>query len=361
MEDKTFNIRSTNSCKGIALIFLLWHHLFYLHPEFGPITYTVALLSKVCVAIFVILSGYGYSESIKSKNAGLFSFYKKRLVSLYSNYWFIALIFVSIGILFMGRSLQDAFTSYPYAKFLIQMTGLHRFFYREYGYNATWWYMSVIIPLIILFPCISYLTKKYGILIPFFCLLILFPRKSIFPEINTWLLPFALGIYLSQKNHIVTISNRLNTYGNWRFIMLITAIVLVAALRGIIPLLGDTKIDWLFGGLIILFIFELTSLFRLLEKVLGFLGKHLFNIFLFHTFIYYYYWSEFIYSFQNPLLIFFALLSICIVISLTIEQLKRRVYFNALIGKAGTLHVPAAIEITFQQDAPAEARTSRRR
>ena len=121
--------------------------------------------------------------------------------------------------------------------------------------------------------------------------------------------------------------------------MLITAIVLVATLRGIIPLLGDTKIDWLFGGLIILFIFELTSIFRLLEKVLGFLGKHLFNIFLFHTFIYYYYWSEFIYSFQNPLLIFFALLSICTVISLTIEQLKRRVYFNELIGKASKLQV----------------------
>ena len=334
MKDKIFNISSTNSCKGIALILLLWHHLFYQHPEFGPITYTIALLSKVCVAIFVILSGYGYSESIKSKNAGLFSFYKKRLVSLYSNYWFIALIFVSIGILFMDRSLQDAFTNHPYAKFIIQMTGLHRFFYREYGYNATWWYMSVIIPLIILFPFIYCLTKKYGIFILIFCLFILFPRKSIFPVINTWLLPFALGIYLSQKNHIVTISNRLHTYGNWRFIMLITTIVLVAKLRGIIPLLGDTKIDWLFGGLIILFIFELTSIFRLLEKVLGFLGKQLFNIFLFHTFIYYYYWSEFIYSFQNPLLIFFALLSISTLISLTIEQLKRRVYFNELIGKA---------------------------
>jgi len=134
----------------------------------------------------------------------------------------------------------------------------------------------------------------------------------------------------------------------------------VAKLRGIIPLLGDTKIDWLFGGLIILFIFELTSIFRLLEKVLGFLGKQLFNIFLFHTFIYYYYWSEFIYSFQNPLLIFFALLSLSTVISLIIEQLKRRVYFNELIGKVSKLQVPPNIEITFQQDAPADARTLRR-
>ena len=38
--------------------------------------------------------------------------------------------------------------------------------------------------------------------------------------------------------------------------------------------------------------------------------------------IYYYYWNEFIYSFQNPPLIFLVLLSICIVSSMMIEELK---------------------------------------
>jgi len=70
MNDVHFSIGSINSCKGIALLLLLWHHLFYQHSEFGHLTYTLAVLSKVCVALFVILSGYGYSESVKSKEAG---------------------------------------------------------------------------------------------------------------------------------------------------------------------------------------------------------------------------------------------------------------------------------------------------
>ena len=351
MNEKLFGINSTNSCKGVALILLLWHHLFYKHPEFGFITFKIALLSKVCVAIFVILSGYGFSESVKSKNVGLFAFYQKRLIALYSNYWFLALIFVPVGVLFFDRTLQDVFTSHPYAKFIVQMMGLHRFAYSEYGYNATWWYMSVIIPLTILFPFIYDLIKKYGVLMLVCFLIILLPNRSLFPIINTWLLPFALGIYLSQRNHIITMSNRLNVLGNLRFIILITAIGLVAAIRSYIPLLNGTKIDWLFGGFIILFVFELTLSFKVVDKSFGFLGKHLFNVFLFHTFIYHYYFKCFIYSFKYPLLIFVVLLTITIAISLIIEQLDSILCFNELVRKARKLQIPSPIEITFQQGA----------
>lgn len=360
MKDTTFNIDSTNACKGIALILLLWHHLFYRHLEYGIMTYELAILSKVCVAIFVILSGYGFSESVKSKNVGLFSFYQKRLIAIYSNYWLIALIFVPIGVFFMGRTFQDVFTSHEYPKFIIQMTGLHRFAYSEYGYNATWWYMSVIIPLIILFPFIYDLIKKYGAIILILFFIILLPKRQIFPVINTWLLPFALGIYLSEKRRLVTMSNCINKYGKWRFVMLISAISLVAIFRSRIPLLKGAEIDWLFGGLIILFVFELTKAYKQLQFPLAFLGKHLFNIFLFHTFIFAYYWREFIYSFQNPFMIFVVLLSICIAISMLIEQMKRRVYFNKLLERANEFQVPAKYEIAFQQNAPADARPSRR-
>ena len=289
MNKNLFSINSTNACKGVALILLLWHHLFNTLPEFGYITYNIAIASKACVAIFVILSGYGFSESVKLKRVGLLTFYQKRLITLYFNYWFISFIFVSIGILFMDRDLQDVFTSYPYGKFLIQMIGLHRFFYSEYGYNATWWYMSVIIPFTLLFPVIYVLIKKYGVLVLFFFLMLLIPNKLIFSEIITLLLPFALGIYLSQKNYINTLSDRLNKFGNWRFAILGAAIVIAAVSRIYIPLL---KGNWLLGCLLILFVFELTSFIQSVETILVFLGEHLFNIFLFHTFIFLYYWKN---------------------------------------------------------------------
>ena len=351
MKEHIFNKNSTDACKGLALILLLWHHLFYMNPEFGFITYKFALLSKVCVAIFVILSGYGFSESVKHKNIGLFSFYQKRLVPLLFNYWFIALIFVPIGILLFDRTLFDAFSSHAYTKFIVQMTGLHRFFYSDYGYNATWWYMSVIIALIILFPFIYDLIKKYGMLILILLLILLFPKNFFSPVINTWLLPFSLGIYLSQNNYIATISNRLNRFGNWRFVMLVGAIIFIAVFRSFSPVLGGIYSDWLFGGILILFIFEVTMVFNRLNLILGYLGKHLFNIFLFHTFIYLYFFSDFIYMFKYPVFIFFVLLFICILVSLVIEQLKVIVGFDKLVKWVSRLKVPAYLEIDFVRKA----------
>ena len=356
----SFGLNSTNACKGVALILLLWHHLFYQHPEFGLVVYKTAQLAKVCVAIFVILSGYGFSESVKHKNVGLFQFYKNRLVAIYSNYWFIMLIFVPIGVFFMGITLQSAFTSNAYAKFIVQMTGFHRFVYDEYGYNATWWYMSVILPLILLFPFIHDAVKKYGsfTLLCFFALLI--PGKPIVLVLNEWLLPFTLGIYLSQRNYISTISRWLGTFGWLRYIILLVAIGLIVAFRTYSPLLNGTKIDWLFGLLIILFTFEFTMTVQLSNKPLRILGGHLFNVFLFHTFIYYYFWKEFIYSFYNPILIFIVLLFLCIALSEIIEYVKKFIGFYSITKKLQGLKVPFSMEISFQQDVPADACTSRR-
>jgi len=338
--NKHFTASSTNACKGIALFFLLWHHLFYKHPEFGLITYKMALLAKVCVAMFVILSGYGFSESIKKQNVGLWMFYKKRLTNLYFNYWLVAFIFVLIGVLFAGRSLSDAFGSHAYIKFVIQMAGLYQFVYGGPGYNATWWYMSVIIPLVILFPLLYKLIYKYGIFVPLVCLGLLLPAKPVIPVLNTWLLPFALGVYFSQKNSIVAVSDYLNKFGVWRFVVLLVALFLVAAIRGHNPILKNEKIDWLFGSLTILLIFEVTTLYGVMERTFGFFGLHLFNIFLFHTFIFYYFWSGFIYSPGNPMVVFALLLSLSVVVSLAIEQLKRRIYFAQVVERISSFPFP---------------------
>jgi len=346
LETQGFDINSTNACKGLALILLLWHHLFYSHPEYGIATCKMGILAKVCVAIFVILSGYGFSESIRNKSIGLLEFYKNRLLVIYSNYWFIALIFVPIGVFFMNRTFQDAFNGHVYLKFLIQLTGLHRFFFSEYGYNATWWYLSVIVPLIILFPFMYDLIDKYGYLFLVFCCFILINHKFVvFPVINVWLFPFALGIYCSQRNILPVLSGILRKIGGWRFVVLIVAISLTALLRPD----NEVRLDGVFGGLIILFVFEVSNAIAILKNLLNFLGKHLFNVFLFHTFVYYYFWKDFFYSFKSPLIIFFILLSSCILLSMLIEQIKKISCFYKLIDYIKSLEIPSEIEIPFRQ------------
>jgi hypothetical protein len=343
MNTRIFDKHATNACKGVALLLLLWHHLFFQCPEYGFVVYKTAIIAKVCLAMFVILSGYGFSESVRLKKTEFFQFYKNRLIAIYSNYWFIALLFVPIGVFFMGRTLQSAFTDHCYVKFLIQMTGLHRFVYSEYGYNATWWYMSVIIPLIILFPLFHYAVKKYGVFALLFLFALLIPGKPIIPVLNEWLFPFALGIYVSQRNCISAISAYLNALGWTRYFLLSGVIIFIAVLRIYFPSLHITKINWLFGLAIILLIFELSMTFQIIGPALSFLGKHLFNVFLFHSFIYCYYWKDFIYSFKQPVLIFLVLLFLCVGVSIVLEYVKKVIGFHSLIQKIRRLGAPGTV------------------
>lgn len=68
---------------------------------------------------------------------------------------------------------------------------------------------------------------------------------------------------------------------------------------------------------------------RLISSMLCFLGRHSMNIFLFHTFIYYIWFKDLIYSSRNPLLIYFSLIIPCILISIIIERVKRLLFFDS--------------------------------
>ncbi len=52
----------TAGIKGIAILFMLWHHLFLHSVEYGALTQSLAIVSKVCVALFLFVSGYGLTK-----------------------------------------------------------------------------------------------------------------------------------------------------------------------------------------------------------------------------------------------------------------------------------------------------------
>lgn len=60
------SLHDTSVLKGIAICAMLWHHLFFKHPEYGYVVYHIAQLGKVCVAIFLFLSGYGLTVQFKN-------------------------------------------------------------------------------------------------------------------------------------------------------------------------------------------------------------------------------------------------------------------------------------------------------
>ena len=326
-----FGVDATNASKGVAIILVLWHHLFIQHPEYGFIVLFSAKVAKVSVTIFVILSGYGLSKSVSNLN--LFSFYKKRLARLYINYWLIAMIFIPIGVFFMDRSLVSVYGDHEYVKLVIQMLGLHMFTAVGSGYNGTWWFISLMIVLYLLFPFINKIMKKYPyifLLLSF--ILLLLPSYSIlyygFSLLQFGIFPFAIGIYMANKNGFSIILSWLKKMGNIRFFVLTLLVILVSIQRSYGIILFDLKIDWLLAILIILLTTEIIIWSKKLQIVLSFIGIHSYNIFLFHTFIHYYYWGDFIYSFNNPIIIFFVFLLLSILISIVIEFIKK--HFSAI-------------------------------
>ena len=323
-----FDISITNASKGMALMLILWHHLFYEKPEMGWLVFQTALLAKVCVGIYVILSGYGLAESIKHKKLDIASFFKRRLVKLYMNYWLIALIFIPIGTLFMGRTLEGVFGEYAYFKLLIQMLGLHMYTSVSYGYNATWWFMSLIIVLYAIFPLVFPLTQKFKLWFLAFCAVLLFVP---IPLVNDWIFPFAVGVYLSQNDGFVRMFAWLQKQGTLRFAILLALTIFVAWYRQNGYLFDSIRADTVFGILLILWTTELVLVSGYAKKALEFIGVHSFNIFLFHTFIYYYYFPNFIYSFHYPVLIFGVLLGVCLVISVGIEAFKKKINFDKIL------------------------------
>ena len=70
-----FDKRQTNIAKGLAVLLLLWHHLFFQEPELYnkftsllivrtvPIECFLSRFCKVCVAMFLFLSGFGLYKS----------------------------------------------------------------------------------------------------------------------------------------------------------------------------------------------------------------------------------------------------------------------------------------------------------
>lgn len=318
--------------KGIALILLLTHHLFYIQKGLYDdimigsnhgVANMMGSCSKFCVAIFVFLSGYGLTlQTEKSGIKNIWQFYKHRLSKLMISYWFICCIFVPIGVFFFHRSFDDVYHDHVLIKAIVDMLGL-AFLFGYYGYNATWWFMSCIIVLYLFYPILYKLMKTHQLEMLFlFIALSLLPIPFLQHEIIKYTLPFVLGIVIAIHG-IPSVGG-----GKIALLIIVFSILLMFAQRMMMnrPIIIDSALC------VAMSTFWLgVPRIKLLESSLSYLGRHSMNIFLFHTFIFSHWFKDFIYASRNPLLIFLLLLSICLAISIIVEQFKKAIKIDKLI------------------------------
>lgn len=333
---RTLTITDTNVLKGIALLLLLCHHCFYTGEPFDdivinglPMIACLGSFSKICVALFVFLSGYGLTKQTMAKgNIGnVITFYRRRYVKLMINYWLIWLIFVPMGVFAFHRTFPMVYGGHYIFRAFWDFLGLHQAVFNEAGYNATWWFYSCIIVLYLIYPIIWRFRRLWFVMIPF---AIVF-EMAIFhipffgsSNIGPYFLSFVCGLSYAYVNPQV------GTFDLKSKVILMFVLLLTCEYRFHI---GAT---YLWDAAIIIigtFVYSIISIPKYLSEILAFLGRHSFNIFLFHTFILVYYFHDYIYWSRNPLFIYLTLLSVCIPISMFIEWSKQYFHINELQKK----------------------------
>ena len=302
--------KDTKVLKGVAILFMLFLHLFN-HPD-NWIDITLAnnirlmtFLSEATnpVSFYLLLGGIGMY--ILYKRGGNSQW--KRVLKLYIHYWIVLLIFVTLGWL-MHRS------GYPgnFAKIISNITGFNT------SYNGECWFLLPYVILTFISPYLFYCLDRW----PLITLLISFPINILTMYIisrygeqylfdNMWLynpflvihisFNFILGATLIKYWHYVErIINKLARFGylNWLFLF---ALVIV---RCIISTDAVTS----FYVLSFIIIFLSTPRWNWLDKCLVNLGDHSMTMWLIHTWFCTYLFHDFIYSFNYPPLIFIVLL-----------------------------------------------------
>jgi hypothetical protein len=259
----------------------------------------------------------------------------KRFVKFYVNYWVIFVIFISFGIFVFGRNLSVVYQDgNQYKMLLTDFLGLNGLM----SYNITWWFNQLIICLYLCFPLLYFLLKKWKIFALISSMLLWLIPIPIIPDVmRMWLIHFCLGIIFALN--VDAINNFLNRYN--RFLLLVLLILLMCFLvlaRGMrfIPFFNGIRIDAFLAVNVILLSIIVIRNIPCLNSLLQYLGKHSMNMYMIHTFIYYYWFNRFIYSFEYPVLIFVALTCISLGISILLELLKKQIHLPAFVKAINT-------------------------
>lgn len=191
--------------------------------------------------------------------------------------------------------------------------------------------MSIIIVMYIIFPVLMKLLKWNPLILLVISFSITFCKFINFRELNFWLTPFVLGMICSYYDVFYKIKKYCNSMLQ-RIILSFFLVLLSIYLRCNI-FENQVYFDSLFAFSIIIFSYFLLSAIPYLNKLLELLGRHSANIFMFHTFIYSYYFSQFTYSLSYSLLIYIVLVTVCLLISVVIEFIKDKIKYKYLFKK----------------------------
>lgn len=317
--------------KGIAIILMVGYHLFCF-PErlhFGsyisliPINFLnntaekiIFSQGKICVAIFLFLSGYGMYITYDTKNENIWKFSFTRLKKFYINYWIVFFLFIPLGYILFNIDLKS---NWIFIKNILIL---------DSTYNGEWWFAKYYVILLVLFPLILASIKKSIKLTLIIAVVLCLTYKVHLVKLFVWQFPFVIGVIFSNLKIYskVKFFSQSIKYKNILAMIGIAIVVLVRIFIGeYLNVFTDYGLDGILVPIIIGFII-IIKIPKGIVMILKNLGKHSGNIWLTHTFFAYYYIQKVVFYPKLSILIIIWVFILSILSSMIIFKLSEKIF-----------------------------------
>lgn len=328
--------------KGIAILWVVVYHVLKGFPETflpdGPgiydAFYRVMMHGALGVDLFVILSGFLLARTcMTNKETKWYAFLRRRLVRILPMYWFAIATLLILDALIGGDN-----ASVDMASVFYHIIGVHGFTQYIFDLQGAWWFISLIIQLYLLFPCLWLLFERISsryillaviaisIVARFVPLLNLNGNYSVF----AFLIDFSLGIVVAREFS----SDLQCTFGPPAKLYCLLALVFFAVTLyldsislfslgyGLVRPLLAAGVFWsvcTFGTYL-----QTINLRRVFQVILAY-GRHSYAIYLFHS-IFIYKWITLSASFLSPTLQIIVFVAILLPMGYVIERGEASLY-----------------------------------
>lgn len=308
------NKEQSNFIKGIAVILMMFHHLFAYSdrwPENLPISWLfssfyieqyIGLFGKYCVPIFLFLSGYGFAVSKKENDS---KYYLRKIFRFFIAYWLVFFIFVPLS--YFLSSYQ--FVVLEPKLFILNFLGVSS------SYNGEWWFIFPYLLCVLITPLLHNERIGLNISLVGFSIVLHCISFSLWGNVIHgflfWQPAYLMGFLIGQQKGKVYLSS----FG-FLFFVEISIVVLFWYL-----------FDW--GGMPFLVILLVSSLLKLfnfigchfIRGVLVELGNKSLFIWLTHSFFCYHFAQSIVYFFKETLLVFFTLMILSYIVSYVLSKI----------------------------------------
>ena len=359
----TFDATDSMPIKGIAIVLMLAHHMFTFPERINEEVHAISLISafgidgavfvgrfgKICVSLFLILSGFGLYRTFEKK--GSINILKP-VKKLFIAYWKVFAIFVPIGLLFFANQgiyceaerFCKVFDNFSWSAFVKDLVGW------KSTYNKEWWFIKTYLICLICFPLWSSFVKKHTVsqnMAAVVLLTVLF--DAVFPKLpevtglplmdnvlyetlfcqqagRASTIGFYLGAVMAKERTLEKLDEKLTELNLNNCIVDVLGILIIMILRTVV--IGD-GLDAYYCVPLIIFCTHILRKCQWCAKICCVLGKYSTTMWLSHSFFIYYYGAmqRLVFTPRYAVLILPLFVMFSLLVSVVIEK------FYALIAR----------------------------